>query len=87
MKKLVDVDEKEEGLMKLIGENVILFCVNYSYAGKLIGVSETCVLLADACKVYETGPLIDDKWKDSQPLPNSWYVRLSSVESFGVSGR
>jgi len=83
MKKLVE-EVNGEGLDKLIGERVTLFCMNYIYTGRLTGVNETCVLLTDAAIVYETGELISDKWKDTQPLPNDWYIQLSSVESFGI---
>lgn len=83
MRKLVS-EVEGEGLTKLLGERVTLFCLNYIYTGKLIGVNETCVLLEDAGIVYETGPLPDKSWKDMQKLPHEWYVQLSAVESFGI---
>lgn len=82
MKKLVE-EVSGEGLDKLLGERVTLFCAVYIYTGKLIGVNADCVLLADAAIVYETGPLTDNKWKDAQPLPNQWYVQKGMIESFG----
>ena len=82
MKKLVE--ESGEGLIKLMGERVTLFCLNYIYTGKLTGVNETCVLLEDAAIVYETGAFTDAKWKDAQALPQPLYVMLSAVESFTV---
>jgi len=85
MKKLVNVTEVEgEGLVKLMGERVTLFCMNYIYTGKLVGVNDTCVLLEDAGIVYETGPFTESHWKDCQKLPNDWYVSTQSIESFGV---
>lgn len=82
MRKLIEqVDE--EGLMKLLGERVTLFCANYIYTGKLIGVNSTCVLLADASIVYETGAFDNTVWKDAQKLPNEWYVQTGAIESFG----
>ena len=85
MKKIVNVTEVEgEGLTKLMGERVTLFCLNYIYTGKLVGVNATCVLLEDAHVVYETGPFNDKAWKDAQKLPGEWYVQLSAVESFGT---
>jgi hypothetical protein len=83
MKKLVE-EINGEGLEKLLGERVTLFCLNYIYTGKLIGVNTSCVLLQDAAIVYETGELTDKKWKDAQTLPNDWYVQLNTIESFGV---
>lgn len=83
MKKIVE-QVSGEGLEKLLGERVTLFCMNYIYTGKLIGVNDSCVLLGDAAIVYETGEFSDKAWKDAQPLPNEWYVQTASVESFGL---
>lgn len=82
MKKIVD-EVTGEGLERLLGENVTLFCLNYIYTGKLIGVNATCVLLGDASVVYETGELASKDWKDAQKLPNEWYIQTSAIESFG----
>ena len=83
MKKLIE-NVEGEGLIGLMGENVTLFCSNYIYTGKLLGVNETCVLLENPKIVYETGELTSKSWKDAQPLPGKWYVQLSAVESFGI---
>ncbi len=87
--KIVKVDQKieeveNEGLVLLLGKTVTLFCVNYIYTGKLIGVNKTCVKLQDAKVVYETGPYSEKKWKDAQDLPHDWYVNSSTIESFGL---
>ena len=53
MKKVVSVTEVEgEGLVKLLGEKITIFCLNYIYTGILEGVNETCVLLKDPAIVY-----------------------------------
>ena len=84
MKTLVQVSEVEgEGLVGLLGKTVTLFCMNYIYTGKLVGVNDTCVKLDDASIVYETGPLTTKEWKDAQRLPNSVYVQTTSIEMFG----
>ena len=83
MKKIVQ-EVSGEGLEKLLGERVTLFCLNYIYTGVLSGINEACVLLTEAAIVYETGPFSDKKWKDSQPLPSSWYVQIGCIESFGL---
>lgn len=85
MKKIVSVTEVSgEGLQKLIGERVTLFCLNYIYTGKLEGINDSCVLLTDAAVVYETGAFNDRQWKDAQKLPNDWYVQIATIESFGI---
>ena len=83
MKKLVE-EISGEGLVKLLGERVTLFCCRYIYTGKLTGVNETCVLLEDAGIVYETGELTTNDWSDMQKLPGDWYVATQSIESFGL---
>lgn len=83
MKKLVE-EVNGEGLEKLIGERITLWCMNYIYTGKLTGVNDTCVLLEDAAIVYETGEFTSKGWNNAQELPNDWYVQISSIESFGI---
>ena len=83
MKKLVE-EVPDEGLVKLLGERVTLFCCRYIYTGKLVGVNDTCVLLEDAGIVYETGSLDSKDWSDKQDLPEDWYVQMCSIESFGL---
>lgn len=82
MRKLIE--ETGEGLEKLIGERVTLFCCRYIYTGKLVGVNSDCVLLQDAGIVYETGAFDKKDWEDYQSLPNDWYVSTQSIESFGL---
>lgn len=84
MKKLIS-NVEGEGLVKLIGENVTLMCMNYFYTGKLIGVNDTCVVLEKPAIVYETGPFDEKFWKDCQPLNvKEFYVMISAIESFGI---
>jgi len=82
MKKIVN-EVQGEGLDKLLGERVTLFCMNYIYTGTLTGVNDTCVLLTDASIVYETGGFNEKDWRDAQKLPHDWYVQISAIESFG----
>lgn len=77
-------DISDEGLYTLIGKRVTLFCASYFYTGVLVGVNESSVKLEDAGIVYETGPLTDNEWADMQRLPGAWYVRVASIESFGI---
>ena len=83
MKKIV-TEVQGEGLEKMLGERITLFCANYIYTGILSGVNDTCVLLTDAAIVYETGSFSEKTWKDAQKLPCDWYVQILSIESFGV---
>ena len=85
MKKIVNVTEVSgEGLDKLLGEVVTVFCMNYIYTGLLAGVNSDCVLLENPKIVYETGAFTDKAWKDAQALPADLYVMKSAIESFGI---
>lgn len=85
MKKLVNVVEVEgEGLEALMGEQVMLFGLNYIYAGQLSGVNDSFVQLTGAKIVYETGSFKEEGYKEAQPLPGDvWYVQRGAIESFG----
>jgi len=83
MVKVEEVDD--EGLIALIGENVMLFCLNYIYTGTLVGVNEKCVILDEATIIFETGDLKAKGWKDAERLPGrQWYVQVEAIESFGA---
>ena len=81
---LVKVQEVEgDGLVGLLGKNVLLFCMNYNYTGKLVGVNDTFVKLEDPKIVFETGDFKSKAWKDVQPMPSQFaYVNTRSIESF-----
>ncbi|MCK5612527.1 hypothetical protein KAR91_62225 [Candidatus Pacearchaeota archaeon] len=85
MKKKVEVVEVEdEGLVKLIGERVTLFCLNYFYTGDLIGVNDDCVLIQNGGIVFNTGDYSTKEWEDYQKLPNEFYVRIPMIEAYGI---
>lgn len=80
------VDVQEEGMIALIGQNVEIFCGIYIYAGKLVGVNDTCIKLANPHIVYETGGFSDKKYKDAQHMGREFhYVQTTFIESFGLS--
>ena len=84
MKRIVEETEIS-GLEALLGEQVLLMCANYFYAGKLVGVNTSCVELTDAALVYETGPGTEKGYKASQKLSaKQWYVATAAIESYGV---
>ncbi len=85
MKVLQTVTEVTgEGLEALIGENILVMCLNYFYFGKLIGVNTNDIKLENAHIVYETGPFMSAKLKDAQKISQEpWYVKVSCIESFG----
>jgi hypothetical protein len=80
------VENQEEGFLALIGQNVEVFCGIYIYAGKLVGVNQTCIKLANPHLVYETGAFSDKKYKDAQSMGREFhYIQTTFIESFGVS--
>ena len=82
MKKIIE--DKDDGLLSLLGENVTFLCMNYFYTGKLVGVNETCVKLEDPKIIYETGEWSTKNWKDAQSLPGDIYVQIATIEAYGV---
>jgi len=85
MKKIVE-EVGGEGLESLLGEEVIIFCMNYFYSGRLVGVNKDDVLLENAGIVYETGSFDSKTWKDEQKISccSKFYVRISAIESYGL---
>ena len=83
MKVLVETKDGE-GLEALMGQRITLFCMNYIYTGKLVGVNVTCVKLSDPAIVYETGAFTEKAWKDAQTLPHDLYISTAAIEAFGV---
>ena len=81
--KVVEVEN--EGLNSLLGEYVLIFCFNYFYYGKLIGVNDSCIKLEDVYQVFETGAFNDSKFKDAQKFATEWYIQNSAIESYGKS--
>lgn len=82
----VEVKEVEdEGLISFLEKEILLFGLNYIYAGKLVGVNDTFVKLESARLVYETGSFRTKGYTDAQTLPTGvWYVQRSAIESFGA---
>ena len=83
MKKIIETTDAE-GLDKLLGERITLFCLNYIYTGTLTGVNTDCVLLSLPSIVYETGAFTEKHWKDAQALPDDIYIMKSAIEAFGI---
>ena len=83
MKQWIDVEG--EGLEALMGQTVTLFCLNYFYSGKLVGVNDAFVKLESPKIIFETGSFSDKEWGDAHSLPEKhWYVATQAIESFGV---
>ncbi len=85
MKVLQEVVEvKGEGLEGLLGKTVTIFCMNYIYQGKLVGVNTLDIKLEGAMIVYETGPLDGNHRKDAQAFGVKYhYINRSAIESYG----
>lgn len=85
MKKLITGVENE-GLIKLMGQRVLLMCANYFYAGKLIGVNDRFCLLEDPSIVYDTGDWTKKEYETEQKMNvKEHYVMIHMIESFGVA--
>jgi len=88
MRRVVNTVETEvDGLDKLLGEFVELYCLNYIYAGRLIGVNDDNVCLSECKIVYETGKLDDHTaYKFAESFnQEERFVQKSHIESFGLA--
>ena len=88
MKRAVTLVETEvDGLDKLIGEYVELYCLNYIYCGRLVGVNGVDVCLAECQIVYETGKLSDHSgYKFAESFDQEErFVQKSHIESYGLA--
>lgn len=85
MKKLMKIVETNETPLEgLIGERVTFFCLNYIYAGELIGINESSVCLRNPSIVYETGDFKNDEYPDEQSLcTDEFFIAMNCIESFG----
>ena len=68
LKKQKVIEVKGDGLESLLGEHVQLWCLNYIYSGKLVGVNTNDVVLTEAVVVYETGKMTDKQFKFAEPV-------------------
>jgi hypothetical protein len=84
MKKLVE-EVSGEGLESFLGERIQVWCLNYIYEGKLIGVNENDIKLEDAGVVYQTGDLTVEGYEDRQKTVDPLYIRTAAIESYGPS--
>ena len=81
MKRVLEVDN--DGLMKLMGENICVIACRYIYAGVLDGVNDDCICLKNPKIVYETGAWSQPDWQDAQELGvDEIFIQTSSIESF-----
>lgn len=80
------IEDKQDGLVSLMGKRVLLMCAGYFYEGKLVGMNDQCVKLEDPGIVYSTGTWTDKNYADRQALHSDvWFVSLGLIESFGPS--
>ena len=76
-----------DGLEKLLGERVILLCAAYFYEGKLVGVNDTDVVLADPHIVFGAGEWDKPGYSTVEAIKHAdeWFVKTQSIESYGRS--
>jgi len=76
----------KDGIESLLGEMVQLWCINYIYSGKLIGVNTNDVVLENAVVVYETGKMTDKVFKFAEPVAaKEHFVRTATIESYSLA--
>jgi hypothetical protein len=84
MKRIIEVNQ--EGLEKLLGQQVLLLCSAYFYTGRLVGVNKKFVCLENPSIVYDTGDFDKAGYNDAQKLhTKEFYVMINAIEAFGIS--
>ena len=85
MKRIVE-ETGSSPLEALLGEYVQVWCLNYIYAGKLVGVNEHDIILTEAGVVYETGGLKATKFTSFEPVASpELYIRTAVIESYSLA--
>jgi len=85
MRRLVETTDAD-GLEKFLGEHIQLWCINYIYAGLLVGVNENDCVLSHPYVVYETGKLTEEKFKFAESFGvQELFVRISSIEAYALA--
>lgn len=80
------IEDKNEGLVGLVGQRVEVWCVHFFYEGVLSGVNEHEIKLDDCYIVYNTGAATSKQYETSaQPSKNSRYIRIGAIESYCLS--
>lgn len=85
MKKIIET--QGEGYESLLGEQVLVFCMNYIYTGNLAGVADDQLLLSNPYIVYETGAFDKSTFTDAQKLPFNIFISTNSIESIGKTDK
>lgn len=86
LQKQKTVEVQGDGLESLLGEMVQLWCLNYIYSGKLVGVNTNDVVLENAVVVYETGKMTDKQFKFAEPVASKeLFVRTAVIESYSLA--
>lgn len=85
MRKLIEVEN--EGYEKMLGEQVLVFCMNYIYTGKLAGVNNDKLLLENPYIVYQTGAFDKKSFEDAQKLHDEIFISIASIESIGKTDK
>ena len=83
----VSVDCDDNGMSEYLGKNVVLFCVNYIWSGRLAGVNGDHVLLEDGGIVFETGEFNSTKFKDFQKLGHEIRIPKAMIEAYGPTNK
>jgi hypothetical protein len=66
----------------LIGKNIVVFCMNYIYTGKLLVFYGNEIQLENPRIIYETGNFDNEYFKDAQKLNHNLFINMNTVESY-----
>lgn len=81
MRKVIE-ETDEQPFDALMNCRVMVRCMNWIYAGKLVAVNDVCLFLDDASIVYDTGSEKTHGYETEEKLPCQLGVMFSAIESF-----
>lgn len=80
------MSEKSKEFEKFIGSNVVVWCINYIYAGKLEEVGDLTIVLSNAHLIFDAGNLQGETFNQYEKIKaKEWRIFLGAVESFGCA--
>lgn len=85
MRKIIEVEN--EGYEKLLGEQVLVFCMNYIYTGKLVEVNTDKLVLGNSYIVYDTGAFDSKSFNEAEKLGDKQFININSIESLGKTDK
>ena len=73
-------------LLPFIGtdQKFTFICTNYIYSGQIENISKDTVVSKNAQIIFETGPINQKGWRNSEDFPHLLFIARQSIESYFI---